>query len=160
MEQLRISDAATSKGHEAGTSASSGASITTRRLGVVKKVDAAARTCVVRWLSGLSGTETEPAEPGAERKEKEEDEEEVSFYQIMVHPDFKYRLGNVALRLPSLEQTRDTEGQQEGEQHQHQPTDKQWVGELIDIKDGKVLVHWADGTAEWLEPHQIYAIDT
>jgi hypothetical protein len=130
------------------------------RLGIVKKVDSVARTCVVRWLTGQhtkasekaeSENESEKAEEeeeeSATKNEDEGEEEEVSFYQIMVHPDFKYRLGDLVLKLP-------------GTGEQQESAQGQWVGELVGLRDGKLLVQWSDSTTSWVGPEQVYALDT
>lgn len=70
-----------------------------QRLGIVKKVDAAARTCVVRWMDREVMKEVQVE--GRKRKRWEGETEEVSFYEIMCHPDFTYSVGTVVLRLPS-----------------------------------------------------------
>lgn len=136
------------------------------RLGIVKKVDSAARTCVVRWLTGQHTKASEKAESenenekmeveeeeSAAKNEDEGEEEEVSFYQIMIHPDFKYRLGDLVLKLPGT-------GGDSAALEQQESAQGQWVGELVGLRDGKLLVQWSDSTTSWVGPEQVYALDT
>jgi hypothetical protein len=136
------------------------------RLGIVKKVDSAARTCVVRWLTGQHTKASEKAESESEnekveveeeesaaKNEDEGEEEEVSFYQIMIHPDFKYRLGDLVLKLPGT-------GGDSAALEQQESAQGQWVGELVGLRDGKLLVQWSDSTTSWVGPEQVYALDT
>ena len=73
-----------------------------QRLGIIKRVDAAGRTCVVRWMD-REVVKGEVVEEGRKRKRWEGEVEEVSFYEIMCHPDFTYSVGTVVLRLPSAQ---------------------------------------------------------
>lgn len=172
MERLHLSSAGAAEDQPAAaaeeaettqtpTDDQSAAPVTAKsRLGIVKKVESAARTCVVRWLTGQrtkagekaeseneSEKTEEEEEESATKNEDEGEEEEVSFYQIMVHPDFKYRLGDLVLKLP-------------GTGEQQESAQGQWVGELVGLRDGKLLVQWSDSTTSWVGPEQVYALDT
>lgn len=156
LERLHINSEAGSSGQDEPTSSEQSGNMNNSagelpaqtaqfRLGIIKKVDSAGRTCIVRWLNDAEGDDK------GKDKEKEineeEEGEEVSFYQIMIHSDFKYRLGDVLLRLPKES---NGEAMNEG----------QWVGELIGLKNGKLLVQWSDSTRSWVAPGDVYALDT
>ncbi|KAL6058863.1 putative ubiquitin-conjugating enzyme E2 23 [Balamuthia mandrillaris] len=153
------------------------------RVGVVKYVNSSQRTCRVLWLPF-------PTAQNGKEKEKGEPEvlEEVSFYTIQSHPDFEYRIGDIVLRLPQsaegvatntppatmpeasplqayhpehpqiLETTTETPPSMLTEPVSGQQ--QAWVGELIDMSSGKLLIHWSDGTEDWVNYDEVYRVDS
>jgi hypothetical protein len=147
------------------------------RLGIIRKVDAAARTCVVRWLAeevGEQEAKRDEGETSGKDKGKEK-EEEVSFYSIMLHPDFKYRVGDIVLRLADASNPTDSEPSSSGSDPATTSTSSsststttssagnndagRWVGQLVKLDQGKLVVKWADGSQEHVGPQEIYALD-
>ncbi len=103
----------------------------------------------------------------------------------MSHPDFKYRIGDYLLRLPNEQEEHRAPEQAEivksQEEHENEEEESdlnqnlrateenrqstveheegQWVGQLMRIEDGRLMVRWADGTQSWMGPHEVYALD-
>eukprot|EP00252_Welwitschia_mirabilis_P011751 TRINITY_DN2615_c0_g1_i2.p1 TRINITY_DN2615_c0_g1~~TRINITY_DN2615_c0_g1_i2.p1 ORF type:complete len:951 (+),score=252.41 TRINITY_DN2615_c0_g1_i2:255-2855(+) len=82
-----------------------------KRVGVVKSVNAKERTAIVRWLKPM----LQPQDP------KEFDiEEEVSVYELTEHPDYNYCIGDIVVKLSPVAETLDASdsGRQEMENKQ------------------------------------------
>lgn len=134
--------------------------VETRRVGVVKSVNAKDRTARVRWLKPVARAE----DP------KEFDKEEmVSVYELEGHPDYDYCYGDVVVRLspvslpPKMDSfvenmplsnsaelkhdkemhhcTEDTPGHDTSTEF----SDLTWVGNITGQSDGDIQVTWADG---------------
>ena len=72
-------------------------------------------------------------------------EEDVPVFSLQDHPDYEYRISDVVLMLPPVTQM---------------PTLTSHVaGEITDICDGKLKVHWAKGDTSWVYPDQIVPIE-
>nr|GLL23585.1 probable ubiquitin-conjugating enzyme E2 23 isoform X1 [Ipomoea trifida] len=139
----------------------------TRRVGVLKSVNAKERTACVRWLKPVTR---------AEDLKEFDKEEMVSVYELEGHPDYDYCYGDVVVRLSSVPipaQVNSSESpigkckQQGGpnevkeDQKMHlgckndgstlsdesctQFSDLSWVGNIIGLKNGDIEVMWADG---------------
>lgn len=139
----------------------------TRRVGVVRSVDAKERTACVRWLK--------PVERAEDPREFD-NEEVVSVYELEGHPDYDYCYGDVVVRLSpvsvSLEtasvgqsmdkskQKNDENGIKKEVKNQTGTTkvqsvssgetcgefsDLSWVGNITGLKNGDIEVTWADG---------------
>lgn len=73
-----------------------GVALNTKRVGVVKSVDSKERTVRVKWLKPLEC----PGDP------REFDREEVvSVYELAEHPDYNYCIGDIVIRLSSVQET-------------------------------------------------------
>eukprot|EP00850_Spirogloea_muscicola_P001853 SM000007S20813 [mRNA] locus=s7:323315:328166:- [translate_table: standard] len=143
------------------------------RAGLVKSVDFKQRTAVVQWMKQVS----EPHE----RLEFEEGEL-VSVYELLEHPDYTYRLGDVVIGLRSAS---DAEGQpdqaqpdqaqvnaaqvddvgqtepkvdEDGRSSAPMEKDLSWVGEIAGLEAGEILVAWADGVVSKVGPQAIYVV--
>lgn len=140
--------------------------VETRRVGVIKSVDAKDRTACVRWLKPVAR---------AEDPREFDKEEMVSVYELEGHPDYDYCYGDVVVRLSpiSLLDTMDSFvhsvenmplsnpdelKQENGEHHGWESTetslvhdestefsDLSWVGNITGLRDGDIEVTWADG---------------
>jgi hypothetical protein len=60
-------------------------------VGIIKSVDATQRTTIVRWLQQVEKLNNP--------QKKSFQEENVSVYEVVEHPHFNYRLGDVVVRL-------------------------------------------------------------
>ncbi len=103
--------------------------------GVIKRMNAADRTCIVQWKKESTG-------------EDMREEEETTVYALEGHSDWNYRLSDVVIKLP-----------QSGEEKKD-PKDPSWVGEIIAIENGQLKVFWADKTISYILPNQVLKIDT
>ncbi|XP_057422752.1 probable ubiquitin-conjugating enzyme E2 23 [Lotus japonicus] len=152
----------------------------TRRVGVVRSVDAKERTACVRWLK--------PVERAEDPREFD-NEEVVSVYELEGHPDYDYCYGDVVVRLSpvsvSLEtasvgqsmdkskQKNDENGIKKEVKNQTGTTkvqsvssgetcgefsDLSWVGNITGLKNGDIEVTWADGMVSTVGPQAIYVV--
>lgn len=153
--------------------------VETRRVGVIKSVNAKDRTACVRWLKPVAR---------AEDPREFDKEEMVSVYELEGHPDYDYCYGDVVVRLSpiSLPDKLDTfvhsvenvplsnpdELKQEnvkhleGEHTENTPahdistefSDLSWVGNITGLRDGDIEVTWADGMISTVGPQAIYVV--
>ncbi|KAL6497923.1 putative ubiquitin-conjugating enzyme E2 23 [Orobanche hederae] len=141
--------------------------IETRRVGVVKSVNAKDRTACVRWLKPVAR---------AEDPREFDKEEMVSVYELEGHPDYDYCYGDIVVRLSPIslpakmnsfvhsienpppncsderkhekERHQDGSGNTENLPAQDLSTefsDLSWIGNITGLKDGDIEVAWADG---------------
>ncbi|GFQ01061.1 probable ubiquitin-conjugating enzyme e2 23 [Phtheirospermum japonicum] len=149
--------------------------IETRRVGVVKSVNAKDRTACVRWLKPVAR---------AEDPREFDKEEMVSVYELEGHPDYDYCYGDVVVRLSpislpakmdsfvhSTENTplnssdekegphgrRNTESSP-GHEMSTEFSDLSWVGNITGLKDGDIEVTWAEGMISTVGPQAIYVV--
>ncbi|CAK9153967.1 unnamed protein product [Ilex paraguariensis] len=152
----------------------------TRRVGVVKSVNAIERTACVRWLKPVARAE----DP------KEFDKEEVvSVYELEGHPDYDYCYGDVVVRLSpvSVPAPIDSPGNAAEELKQLacpnkvigdmkkrsgckkiegelvdddcvEFSDLSWVGNITGLRNGDIQVTWADGMVSSVGPQAIYVV--
>ncbi|KAL2231709.1 UNVERIFIED_CONTAM: putative ubiquitin-conjugating enzyme E2 23 [Sesamum indicum] len=158
--------------------ADSDEAVETRRVGVVKSVNAKDRTACVRWLKPVARAE----DP------KEFDKEEmVSVYELEGHPDYDYCYGDVVVRLSpivspakmeslvhsienmplnSSDESKHENGKHPGEDAENvlahdmstEFSDLSWVGNITGLKDGDIEVTWADGMISTVGPQAIYVV--
>ncbi|KAJ7978641.1 Ubiquitin-conjugating enzyme [Quillaja saponaria] len=140
----------------------------TRRVGVVRSVNAKERTACVRWLKLVSR---------AEDPREFDKEEVVSVYELEGHPDYDYCYGDVVVRLTPVSvssQTGSVEDFFENPKHQNEPnqvkqdttggetltdfSDLSWVGNITGLKNGDIEVTWADGMVSTVGPQAIYVV--
>ncbi|CAH9057010.1 unnamed protein product [Cuscuta europaea] len=149
----------------------------TRRIGVVRSVNANDRTACVRWLKPVNR---------AEDLREFDKEEVVSVYELEVHPDYDYCYGDVVVRLPPVstpaqlenpvddckqllgpdEEKEDLEMHLESKKDGSASSDKfstlfsdlAWVGNITGLKDGDIEVMWADGMVSTVGPQAIYVV--
>ncbi|XP_051144477.1 probable ubiquitin-conjugating enzyme E2 23 [Andrographis paniculata] len=153
-------------------------SLDTRRVGVVKNVNAKDRTACVRWLKAVTR---------AEDPREFDKEEVVSVYELEGHPDFDYCYGDVVVRLSPIslpakvepfvhstenmplnhsEPIHEKERHHERDNMQDAPSyeessefsDLSWVGNITGLKDGDIEVTWADGMISTVGPQAIYVV--
>lgn len=140
--------------------------VETRRVGVVKSVNAKDRTACVRWLKHVVR---------AEDPREFDKEEMVSVYELEGHPDYDYCYGDVVVRLSPISlpakmdsfvhsvenmplSNSDELKHEKGKHHGRENTentpardtstefsDLSWVGNITSLKDGDIEVTWADG---------------
>ncbi|KAL6514500.1 putative ubiquitin-conjugating enzyme E2 23 [Orobanche gracilis] len=154
--------------------------VETRRVGVVKSVNAKDRTACVRWLKPVAR---------AEDPREFDKEEMVSVYELEGHPDYDYCYGDIVVRLSpislpakmnsfvhSIENPPPNgpdELKHEKERHQDgsgntenlpaqdlspEISDLSWVGNITGLKDGDIEVAWATGmisTVIFCRPREI-----
>ncbi|WCJ39907.1 ubiquitin-conjugating enzyme 23 [Euphorbia peplus] len=149
----------------------------TRRVGVVKSVNAKERTACVRWLKPVSR---------AEDPRQFDKEEIVSVYELEEHPDYDYAYGDVVVRLSpvtisaqsttdgeSVEQNRET-ARNDSEKVRKRPghkeedvsgdeactdfSDLSWVGNITGLRNGDIEVTWADGMVSTVGPQAIFVV--
>ncbi|KAK6143359.1 hypothetical protein DH2020_023707 [Rehmannia glutinosa] len=147
--------------------------IETRRVGVVKSVNAKDRTACVRWLKPVAR---------AEDPREFDKEEVVSVYELEGHPDYDYCYGDVVVRLSPISLPAKTdsfvhsmenmplnssdEPKHEKESHDGRGIQKpqlfmtylSWVGNITGLKDGDIEVTWADGMISTVGPQAIYVV--
>ncbi|KAG6411978.1 hypothetical protein SASPL_124635 [Salvia splendens] len=153
--------------------------VETRRVGVIKSVDAKDRTACVRWLKPVARVE-DPREF--------DKEEMVSVYELEGHPDYDYCYGDVVVRLSpislpdqmdslvhsveNMALTHPDELKQENGEHygcgstettlNHDEStefaDLSWVGNITGLRDGDIEVTWADGMISTVGPQAIYVV--
>ncbi|KAL8027880.1 hypothetical protein ABFX02_14G125500 [Erythranthe guttata] len=139
----------------------------TRRVGVVKSVNAKDRTANIRWLKPVLR---------ADDPREFDQEEVVSVYELEGHPDYDYCYGDVVVRLSpislpadmdsvshSVENTPEHEKGEQNEKDNTQDTsnefsDLSWVGNITALKDGDIEVTWADGMVSTVGPQAIYVV--
>ncbi|XP_027086856.1 probable ubiquitin-conjugating enzyme E2 23 [Coffea arabica] len=152
----------------------------TRRVGVVKSVNAKEKTAHVRWLKQVTR---------AEDPREFDREEVVSVYELEGHPDYDYCYGDVVVRLSpvslpveilsttnSAEESELLHGtyeeEQDAEQHigckkvEDESTDEvctefsdlSWVGNITGLRNGDIEVTWADGMVSMVGPQAIYVV--
>ncbi|KAL5227210.1 hypothetical protein ABZP36_015475 [Zizania latifolia] len=147
----------------------------TKRMGIVRSVNAKDRTASVSWFK----PSLHPEEP-----REIECNEIVSAYELDGHPDYDYCYGDVVVRLPSvslpLESTNRENTMELGknvnstdalaspvagaeEQAPHKEsslefTSPSWAGNIVGFQDGGIKVIWGDGTESKVGPHEIYVV--
>lgn len=152
----------------------------TKRVGLVRSVNAKDRTATVSWFKPSLHSE-EPREI--------ECNEVVSAYELDGHPDYDYCYGDVVVRLPSvsppLESTNggntmelDKKVESTGvssasnaappavgaeEQFPQNESSSEfpglsWVGNIVGFQDGEIEVFWGDGSVSKVGPHEIYVV--
>ncbi|XP_027365605.1 probable ubiquitin-conjugating enzyme E2 23 isoform X2 [Abrus precatorius] len=152
----------------------------TRRVGVVRSVNAKERTACVRWLKKVAR---------AEDPREFDNEEVVSVYELEGHPDYDYCYGDVVVRLSPVSVGLETasagesheKSKQKGEESgikkegknqtctskvENVPggenceefSDLSWVGNITGLKNGDIEVTWADGMVSMVGPQAIYVV--
>ncbi|KAI4297783.1 hypothetical protein L6164_037650 [Bauhinia variegata] len=152
----------------------------TRRVGVVKSVNAKERTACVRWLKLVTR---------AEDPREFDKEEVVSVYELEGHPDYDYCYGDVVVRLSPVsasiepayvgepiekskqkseenhvkKETKNQIGSSKAETKSGDETcaefsDLSWVGNITGLKNGDIEVTWADGMVSSVGPQAIYVV--
>ncbi|KAL0348511.1 UNVERIFIED_CONTAM: putative ubiquitin-conjugating enzyme E2 23 [Sesamum angustifolium] len=159
--------------------ADSDEAVETRRVGVVKSVNAKDRTACVRWLKPVAR---------AEDPREFDKEEMVSVYELEGHPDYDYCYGDVVVRLSPIVSPAKMEslvhsienmplnssGEPKHERWKHlagedaenvlahdmstEFSDLSWVGNITGLKDGDIEVTWADGMISTVGPQAIYVV--
>lgn len=140
----------------------------TRRVGLVRSVNAKDRTVSVSWFKSLLHSE-EPREI--------ECTEVVSAYELDGHPDYDYCYGDVVVRLPSVSHPMESsnggntmeldknvdsaeasaasnavppdvaaEEQLSQKESSSEVTHLSWVGNIVGFQDGEIEVTWGDGS--------------
>ncbi|XP_076809135.1 (E3-independent) E2 ubiquitin-conjugating enzyme UBE2O-like isoform X1 [Clavelina lepadiformis] len=105
--------------------------------GVVLAADNENRMVVVQWFKLNSSS----------NKVEKLAQEELSVYEVSEHPDFRFRVSDFVVRLCSLS---DKEAVKTN----------QVIGELLKVtNEGKLLVHWSDGTECEIFPQEALLID-
>ncbi|XP_051146491.1 probable ubiquitin-conjugating enzyme E2 23 [Andrographis paniculata] len=151
----------------------------TRRIGVVKSVNAKEKTACVQWLK---------PNPKAEDAREFDNEEVVSVYELEGHPDYDYCYGDVVVRLSPVslptkmdycvhsikDRQLDSPVESKHDRTQDHETkitenasasetftefsDMSWVGHITGLKDGGIEVTWADGMISTVGPQAIYVV--
>ncbi|KAF0918395.1 hypothetical protein E2562_023552 [Oryza meyeriana var. granulata] len=147
----------------------------TKRVGLVRSVNAKDRTASVSWFK----PSLHPEEP-----REIECNEIVSAYELDGHPDYDYCYGDVVVRLPSvslpLESTNredtmeldknvnsteastapvaDAEEQFPQKESSSEFTSLSWAGNIVGFQDGDIKVIWGDGSVSKVGPHEIYVV--
>ncbi|CAM0879181.1 unnamed protein product [Alopecurus aequalis] len=152
----------------------------TRRVGLVRSVNAKDRTVSVSWFKPSLHSEG-PREI--------ECTEIVSAYELDLHPDYDYCYADVVVRLPSvshplgstisgstmeLDNNADStevssasnmvpsdvgaEEQLSQKESSSEVTGLSWVGNIVGFQDGEIQVIWADGSLSKVGPHEIYVV--
>ncbi|KAL9244843.1 hypothetical protein vseg_018564 [Gypsophila vaccaria] len=145
----------------------------TRRVGVIRGVDAKEKTACVNWLKQVA----QPEDPREFEKE-----EIVSVYELEGHPDYDYCYGDVVVRLSPVvvatiadRVTCDLEGKlvnsnlsngvkedgKEGAADKEacsEFSDLSWVGNITGLRNGDIEVTWADGMVSTVGPQAIYVV--
>ncbi|XP_061364714.1 probable ubiquitin-conjugating enzyme E2 23 [Gastrolobium bilobum] len=152
----------------------------TRRVGVVKSVNAKERTACVRWLKTVAR---------AEDPREFDNEEVVSVYELEGHPDYDYCYGDVVVRLSpasvcletafvgeSIEKSKQKNEESGIKKEANNQTgnskvenvsggetcvefsDLSWVGNITGLKNGDIEVTWADGMVSTVGPQAIYVV--
>eukprot|EP00854_Cymbomonas_tetramitiformis_P015252 gene15252-18039_t len=146
----------------AGNPASEG----TRRVGLIRSVNAEERTAQLLWLPRDAQGRLVLPRPG-EGAAQREGYETVSVYELSEHHDYNYRIGDVVLRLygphaagePAVAGTgvdpmRDTVMVAVGET----VSTLSWVGEISGLLDGMIEVAWGDGLTSKVGPEEVYVV--
>ncbi|KAG8046185.1 hypothetical protein GUJ93_ZPchr0008g14150 [Zizania palustris] len=147
----------------------------TKRVGLVKSVNAKDRTASVSWFK----PSLHPEEP-----RQIECNEIVSAYELDGHPDYDYCYGDSVIRLPSVSlplESTNRENTMELDKNVHstdasatgvsdveeQPPQKEssleftnlsWAGNIVGFQNGDIKVIWGDGTMSKVGPHEIYVV--
>ncbi|KAK9677528.1 hypothetical protein RND81_11G149500 [Saponaria officinalis] len=140
----------------------------TRRVGVVRGVDAKEKTACVNWLKQVA----QPEDPREFEKE-----EIVSVYELEGHPDYDYCYGDVVVRLSpvvaatiaenvfhdSEEKPMDSNvsnGKEGASRNEacNDFSDLSWVGNITGLRNGDIEVTWADGMVSTVGPQAIYVV--
>jgi len=116
---------------------------------LIFKVNATERTCVVRW------------------KDKPAMVEQMSMYSISSLSDYEYRLGDIVLRIDQPSATASSPSRTSldaplaglTQSASDNNTSLPWIGEVVDVYDGLITVHWSDSTRTVVLPEQIFALD-
>ncbi|XP_044974445.1 probable ubiquitin-conjugating enzyme E2 23 isoform X1 [Hordeum vulgare subsp. vulgare] len=152
----------------------------TRRVGLVRSVNAKDRTVSVSWFrSSLHSQEPRVIECT----------EVVSAYELDGHPDYDYCYGDVVVRLPSVSHPMESsnggntmeldknvdsaeasaasnavpadvaaEEQLSQKESSSEVTHLSWVGNIVGFQDGEIEVTWGDGSVSKVGPHEIYVV--
>ncbi|OIW21173.1 hypothetical protein TanjilG_30496 [Lupinus angustifolius] len=152
----------------------------TRRVGVVRSVNAKERTAFVRWLKPVDR---------AEDPREFDKEEVVSVYELEGHPDYDYCYGDVVVRLSPVSVSLETASVEESIEKSMQKneerrikketksrtgtgkveiasggeackeySDPYWVGNITGLTNGDIEVTWADGMVSTVGPQAIYVV--
>ncbi|CAA6665715.1 unnamed protein product [Spirodela intermedia] len=141
-----------------------------QRLGVVKYVDAKERTVKVRWIPDLDNSDG---------LNSDFVEETVSAYELVEHPDYNYRLGDIVfrhlLRYDHLEENfHATQPDRQTKMHEVSPSYSKpmvnfhgdyssrylsCIGNVVGFKDGDIEVRWASGIQSKAKPSEVYGLD-
>ncbi|KAK7343340.1 hypothetical protein VNO77_12003 [Canavalia gladiata] len=152
----------------------------TRRVGVVRSVNAKERTACVRWLKKVVR---------AEDPREFDKEEIVSVYELESHPDYDYCYADVVVRLSPVSAGLETASVGESSEKSKKKneesgikkeaknqtdtskvesvsggetceefSDLSWVGNITGLKNGDIEVTWADGMVSTIGPQAIYVV--
>ncbi|XP_024518990.1 probable ubiquitin-conjugating enzyme E2 23 isoform X1 [Selaginella moellendorffii] len=129
-----------------------------RRVGIVKTIDATQRTARVKWFKRV----TSPDEAC-----EFEAEETVGVYDILEHVDYRYNIGDIVIRLTpqvpkaddSTEKVEQPQAPDDEGKHANDPTDLSWVGSIVGLEDGYIMVEWGSGDVTKVGPHGIFVVD-
>ena len=100
----------------------------TGQVGVVKSVNLQNRTCNVLWRSLNKQTM---------KFDFTEDPNPVSIFDLSDHPEYRFRLSDIVQLLPQSDVTNDT--------------NSKWIGVIIDMKSGKLKIHWNNHEETWVD---------
>jgi ubiquitin-conjugating enzyme E2 O len=114
--------------------------------GVLKKVDTKQRVAEVTWKNEESGTEEKTEEVPMYLTIRDVITY-ICIFSLVDHPDWSYRISDVVIRLPS--------GSEEKSE-----TSQSWVGEIINIENGMLYIHWANKQTTTALPSQVFKIET
>lgn len=151
----------------------------TKRVGVVRSVNAKERTACVRWIKPVAR---------AEDPREFDNEEIVSVYELEGHPDYDYCYGDVVVRLSPvsvcLEASVDVSVEKSKQENEESGIKKEakiqtgtrniksasagedgvefsdlsWVGNITGLSNGDIEVTWADGMVSTVGPQAIYVV--
>lgn len=107
--------------------------------GYVKSVNYKERTCVVKWFESNL-------------------EEEVSVYSIEHHPDLNFSLCDIIARL-NFSGDDESDNNNSNTSESSKDKNKHNIGQIIDIRDGKIGIIWLDDTITYEDPLSVIKID-
>jgi len=123
---------------------------------VVQNVDAAERTCTVKFIDGGPERKVFQNAKGDEDKKQEAEEgdgdEEISVYDLQPLEELSVEPGDLVLRLhPGPASAASSSSSKED------PLD--WLGVVMRLKDGLVCVNWLDGSKGECPPDDLFHVE-
>jgi hypothetical protein len=116
-------------------------STNTNKVGVVLKANHADRVCDVKWMDDSTWTEISV-------------EEQVPVLSLQQHPTYDYQLGDIVFLLDDgKDEQKESEDTENGESSDEDCARR--AGEVIAFENGKIQVHWANGSESWVLPNQL-----
>lgn len=84
---------------------------------------------------------------------------QVSGYCIAAHPDYQFSIGDVVIRLTEPNTSPSAAAAAASSSAVAQNPGNPWIGEIIDIYDGQLLVYWSSGIKSLVSANEVFVVE-